>query len=195
MISRLLRTFRRCLHRLAGRPDIPPGVFLGKNVHIARSVTFDYGYARHITIEDGVTLVGGCMICHDASSFRRLGVTWVAPVKVCRGAYVGARSILLPGVTVGEEAVVAAGSVVTRDVPPGVVVAGVPARRVETTAELDEKRRGLLEDIPIFDNKLFKGTNILPERAALLNESVTTHGGYFVTLKDQSIELESSEVH
>ncbi len=107
MRRRLQRGFKRARCWLQGVPDIPPGVSIGRNVYIARGVAFDYRYARHITIEDDVTLVNGTIIlCHDASSFRRLEVTWVAPVRVCKGAYVGARAILLPGVTVGQGSVV-----------------------------------------------------------------------------------------
>ncbi len=50
------------------------------------------------------------------------------PVRIRRGAWVGATCVLLPGVTIGENAVVGAGSVVTRDVPPFTVAAGNPAR-------------------------------------------------------------------
>ena len=56
----------------------------------------------------------------------------LAPVTVCDYAWVGSRAMILPGVTVGEGAVVAAGAVVTRDVAPYSVVAGVPARPVGT---------------------------------------------------------------
>lgn len=49
------------------------------------------------------------------------------PVHLCRGAWLGANSTVLPGVTVGANAVVAAGAVVTKDVPPNAVVGGVPA--------------------------------------------------------------------
>jgi acetyltransferase-like isoleucine patch superfamily enzyme len=58
----------------------------------------------------------------------------VAPVRLLRGCYLGAGAMILPGVTVGEKAVVGAGAVVTRDVPPGVLVAGVPARVVREIA-------------------------------------------------------------
>jgi acetyltransferase-like isoleucine patch superfamily enzyme len=52
----------------------------------------------------------------------------MAPILIKRGAWVGARSIILKGVTVGEGAVVGMGSVVTSDVPPRTIVAGNPAR-------------------------------------------------------------------
>ena len=53
------------------------------------------------------------------------------PVRLCKGCYVGAKATILKGVTVGECAVVAAGSVVTENVPPYTVVAGVPAKVVK----------------------------------------------------------------
>jgi maltose O-acetyltransferase len=55
-----------------------------------------------------------------------------APVRVGRGSFVGAQATILAGVCVGPEAFVAAGSVVTSDVPPRTLVAGVPARPVRT---------------------------------------------------------------
>jgi acetyltransferase-like isoleucine patch superfamily enzyme len=54
----------------------------------------------------------------------------VRPVAIEDRVWIGARAIILKGVTVGHDAVVAAGSVVTRDVPPRTVAAGVPARVV-----------------------------------------------------------------
>ena len=62
------------------------------------------------------------------------------PVTVKRGAVIGANATLLPGITVGEGAVVAAGAVVTRDVEPYTVVAGVPARVIGSVDEYLQKR-------------------------------------------------------
>ena len=50
---------------------------------------------------------------------------------ICTGAKIGGGSVILPGVTIGKKAVVGAGSVVTRDVPPGVTVIGNPARSID----------------------------------------------------------------
>ncbi len=61
---------------------------------------------------------------------QRCGPTFTAPVVIEAGAWIGARSVLLPGVTVGAGAVVAANSVVSKDVAPNTLVAGVPAQVV-----------------------------------------------------------------
>jgi galactoside O-acetyltransferase len=54
----------------------------------------------------------------------------IRPVRICRGAWLGARTIVLKGVTIGEGAVIGAGSVVSRDVPPFTLAVGNPARIV-----------------------------------------------------------------
>ena len=63
------------------------------------------------------------------------------PIVVEKGVWIGACATILPGVTIGEGAVVAAGAVVTKDVPPRTVVAGVPARILRSTDSGDGKVR------------------------------------------------------
>lgn len=53
------------------------------------------------------------------------------PIRLCGNVWIGAGAIVLPGVTVGEDAIVGAGAVVTKDVPPGAVVGGNPARLIK----------------------------------------------------------------
>ncbi|MFN7106042.1 MAG: DapH/DapD/GlmU-related protein [Pyrobaculum sp.] len=87
-------------------------------------------------IEEGVFIGPNAVITNDRyPPSRRL-----APVVIRKGAVVGANSTLVAGIEVGEGAVVAAGAVVTRDVPPGVVVAGVPARVVAAADEYLRKK-------------------------------------------------------
>ena len=93
----------------------------------------------NIGIEIGEdALVGaGCLICDSDMHEVPLGSgrpVAMAPIKIGRRAFIGARCIILKGVTIGEGAVVGAGSVVTRDVPPGVVASGNPAIVVRQAA-------------------------------------------------------------
>src|SRR5438270_5802854 len=112
------------LARLRGEVPLPTCIQIGAGVHIGDASRYDWSHGRHITIGDGAVLAPGVRIlCHDASCRAQIGGTWVAPVTIGAGAFIGTEAVLMPGVTVGEGAVVAAGAVVTRDVPPGAVVA------------------------------------------------------------------------
>lgn len=83
-----------------------------------------------ITIEDGAFIGPHCVLAteyHPEDPARRHSLL-TKPIVIGRNAWLGADVKVLAGVTIGENAIVAAGSVVTRDVPPDVVVAGTPAR-------------------------------------------------------------------
>ena len=69
---------------------------------------------------------------HELDPDRRLDVPAPRPIVIEDNVWLGARVIVLPGVTIGRDSVVGAGSVVTKDVPPRTLVAGVPAREVRT---------------------------------------------------------------
>jgi acetyltransferase-like isoleucine patch superfamily enzyme len=87
-------------------------------------------------IEEDVFVGPNAVITNDRyPPSRRL-----TPVVIRRGAVIGANATLVAGIEVGEGAVVAAGAVVTKDVPPGVVVAGVPAREIGKADEYLRKR-------------------------------------------------------
>lgn len=126
---------RSCIHgglRLALYQGM--GVSIGHHAYVGMDTWLDDQYPELITLEDDVVLsFRVTVVVHDDA--RRMDRVepgqlegTVAPVLFKRGCYLGAGSLVLPGVTVGERAVVAAGAVVTRDVPPGTIVAGVPAR-------------------------------------------------------------------
>jgi len=104
---------------------------IGKNVFINHACSFlDMG---GITIEDDVLIgprVNLVTESHPLTPEDRKALI-AKPVTIKRNAWIGAGATILPGVTVGENAVVAAGSVVSRDVPANTVVAGVPAKIVK----------------------------------------------------------------
>lgn len=116
----------------------------GKNIKIGKNVFINSGCC--FQDQGGIELGDGCLIGHqvviatlnhDLAPEKRAGMT-PAPVKLGKNVWVGAHATILPGVVVGDNAVIAAGAVVTKDVPAGCVVAGVPARvirRIEGSAK------------------------------------------------------------
>jgi acetyltransferase-like isoleucine patch superfamily enzyme len=107
----------------------PAGVQLGRNSIINRDVLLDgrmgLTIGNNVSVSEGVAIF---TLEHDPNSpdFANRG----APVRIGDRVFIGARAIILPSVSVGEGAVIAAGAVVTRDVEPYTVVAGVPAHPI-----------------------------------------------------------------
>lgn len=115
------------------------GIQIGESVAIYECV-FDVTYPFLISIGDNCTLTGAQLMCHDESSILFRNRTTVAPVTVRDRVFVGRGAILLPGVTVGPDAIVGAGAIVTSDVAPGTVVAGNPARVIATVDDVMSRR-------------------------------------------------------
>ena len=136
---------RALFSRLTGQPtDESFGLFppfytdFGKNIHVGKGVFINSGCC--FQDQGGITLGDGCLIGHqvviatlnhDLDPARRGGM-YPAPVRLGKNVWVGAHATILPAVTVGDGAVIAAGAVVTKDVPAGVVAGGVPARVLKT---------------------------------------------------------------
>jgi serine acetyltransferase len=74
-------------------------------------------------------------------------------VKISDNVYIGARVILMPGVTVGQNCIIGAGSIVTKDIPDNSLAVGSPARVIKTTSEYAEK---LLAQMPEYNMQLLK---------------------------------------
>jgi len=102
---------------------IEEGVEIGDNCKIRPFVFIPTG----VIIEDNVFIGPNVTFTND--KYPRVRGRWrLLPIRVKRGASIGANSIIIAGVTIGENALVGAGSIVTKDVPSNVVVAGNPAR-------------------------------------------------------------------
>lgn len=123
--------------RLPFLTDTGTNIQFGQNVFVNGNVLFvDLG---GIVLEDDVLIGPGAMLIsvnHPLNPADRHSVE-VQPVRIEQNAWVGAGAKILPGVTVGANAVVAAGAVVTKSVPANTVVAGVPARVIKTIETKD----------------------------------------------------------
>ena len=120
-------------------------IYLGSNISLVDSVLNAGSSAGSITIEDYAFTGHGVKILargHDYTSYNmdRQNEVTEGPIVIRQGAWIGSGSIVLAGVTIGEHAVVAAGSIVTRDVHGYSVVAGNPARAIITDIRVEGGR-------------------------------------------------------
>ena len=113
-----------------------PDIRVGRNVFINQNCTFyDLGgldIADDVLIGPNVSLITSG---HPLEPSRRRAFTTARPIVIERNVWIAAGATVIGGVTVGENAVVAAGSVVTRDVAPNTLVGGNPARVIRSIAE------------------------------------------------------------
>jgi len=105
------------------------GIEIGKNCYISFGAKLDVGSGK-IIIGDRCTITYGCVILsHDRSKKRiNLKDKGTGTVRLGNDVFIGVNSVILRDVTIGDYSIVGAGSVVTKDVPSNVVVAGNPAR-------------------------------------------------------------------
>ncbi len=114
------------------------GVKIGRDVFIGSDVFIDNTYPERIIIEDYVTIISSTfMIGHSFIPIHLKRVLKNEIDKkggVClkKGCYIGARSIIMPGVTIGECTIIGAGSVVLHDIPPYTIAMGAPAKVINT---------------------------------------------------------------
>ncbi|MDR6564346.1 MULTISPECIES: sugar O-acetyltransferase [unclassified Arcicella] len=112
--------------------DFGENITIGKNVFVNHACTFmDRG---GITLEDNVLIgpkVNLITTNHPINPAERRA-TISKPILIKKGAWIGVGATILPGVTIGENSIVAAGAVVSKDVPDNVIVGGIPAKILKT---------------------------------------------------------------
>lgn len=140
--------------RLFGKPVDPsfrvfPPFYtdFGKNITVGKNVFINA--CCHFQDQGGITLGDNCLIGHNVV-FATLNHGFApeerqsmlpAPIVVGRNVWIGSNSTILQGVTIGDNSIIAAGSVVTKDVPANAIVAGVPARFIRSISPEEEKQQ------------------------------------------------------
>lgn len=109
--------------------DCASQVHLGNNVYINHNITMMS--LGSITIDEGVMIGPGTALLTVNHKPKDIRIIMAQPIHIKRNAWIGGFVRILPGVTIGENAIVGTGSVVTKDVPNNTVVVGVPAKIVK----------------------------------------------------------------
>lgn len=136
------------------------GVRIGERCKFQFDVVIDHSHYWLIDIGNDVTLAPRVhILSHDASTKTHLGYTKIAPVKIGNRVFIGAGSIVLPGVTIGDDVIIGAGSVVTKSIATGTVASGNPAKPLGSTNDFLQKHTEIMK------------------QSVLYGEEFTTRGG------------------
>lgn len=143
---------RSLINRIRGEADISKlqkmGLKIGSNFSYGSNCFFDPSHCFLITIGNDVTFSTRVhVLAHDASTKKLVGYTKIGRVNIGDHVFIGANVTVLPGVSIGDNAVIGAGAIVTTDVEADSVYAGVPARKLCTIAQYQEKLKDISQDL------------------------------------------------
>ena len=129
----VVKSWRTKIHRWRG-------VNIGKGVYIGHEVMFDRVFTDQIFIGDNTSIGDRTTITAHANipsdtPLKKIYPRAVMQTKIGKGVWIMPNVIIAPGVTIGDESVIATGSVVTKDVPSRTMVAGVPAKVIKNLSE------------------------------------------------------------
>ncbi len=149
------------------------GVKIGENCHIHTN-DLDFGHPFLIEIGNNVTISHARILTHDGSTVPAVGHSKCGKVILCDNVFIGTNAIIMPNVRIGENSIVGAGAVVTKDVPANVVVAGNPAKIICTYEEFKAKNEKLMQEVPVF--KVYHANKTDADRQAMID--ALKDGGY-----------------
>lgn len=133
---------------------IKKGLTIGKDFKRMGGVVIDSSHCWHIKIGDNVTMAPRVhILAHDASTKMLLNYTRVSNVKIGNNVFIGAGTIVLPGVTIGNNVVIGAGSVVSKDIPNNSVAVGSPAKVIKSIDEYKNVERENMSEERVFGEK------------------------------------------
>ena len=149
---------KKILNRIRGEQSIEKlvkrGLVVGKDFKCMGEVIIDPSHCWHITIGNNVTLAPRVhILAHDTSTKVFLDYTRVSNVTIGDNVFVGAGTIVLPGVSIGSNVVIGAGSVVSRDIPDKCVAVGNPARVVKSLDEYLNKEKERMKGDNVFGDE------------------------------------------
>ena len=178
----MIRFLKRIFYRLRGEYTteqlISMGMKVGKNFGRLNGVILDPSHCWLIEIGDNVTMAPRVhILCHDASTKHFLNYTKIGRVHIGDNVFIGASTVVLPGVTIGNNVIIGANSTVTHDIPDGMVAAGSPARILCSTQVYLNKECARMEHAPCYGEEYTLRKNIsMEKKQQMLRELEQTIG-------------------
>ncbi len=160
---------------------IKDGLIIGENFHAQDGVIIDPGHCWLIEIGDNVTLAPRVhILAHDASTKFGIGYTKIGCVTIGNDVFVGAGSIILPGVTIPDKTIIGAGSLVTKSLPHGGVFFGTPVKYICAYEEYISKHNDLVKKLPVFEKEYIIGNITSNMKVDMKMKVKQSDGGYVV---------------
>ena len=180
---KIMNVLRETVFRLRGdyttEKLIAMGLKVGRNFKRMHGTILDPSHCWLIEIGDNVTLAPRVhILCHDASTKLFLGYTKIGCVSIGNNVFVGAGTIILPGVSIGNNTIIGANSTVTHDVPDNVVAAGNPAKTICSVEEYLNKERVRMKTSPCFGEEYTLRADVSLEKRMEQKELLKGKIGY-----------------
>lgn len=157
------------------------GLRTGRNFHLEPGAKIDKNHCWNISIGDDVTIAPNAYIlAHDASTKMHLDYTRIGKVNIGDRVFIGAAAIVLPGVSIGSDVIIGAGSVVSRDIPDNVIACGNPARELGKTDEWIEEKRREMATVPCFGEEYTLRQSVNDRMKSEMNEKMVDGIGFIV---------------
>lgn len=176
---------RRCINKLLRRhPDElsllkEQGLTVGTNFRNHSPYAFDALFPWLISVGDNVCFSANVkLLAHDTSTEYVNGHTKIGRIDIGDNVYIGYGVIVLCNVRIGNNCIIGAGSVVTKDVPDGTVYAGNPARFICTVEEYRKKHCHQLEQVPVYTGPCLRWREVPASHKATMCEELENTYGY-----------------
>ena len=174
---------KELLYRIRGEYTtdklIKMGLTVGKSFNRLNGVILDPSHCWLITIGDNVTIAPRVhILAHDASTKMFLDYTKIGCVNIGNNVFIGAESVILPGVTIGNNVIIGANSTVTHSIPDNSVAVGSPARVISSLDDYLKKEKTRMSDSIVYNENYTIGSNISDEMKKQQAEKLTDRIGY-----------------
>lgn len=160
---------------------IKMGLQVGSGFKRMNGVILDPSHCWLIRIGDRVTLAPRVhILCHDASTKNYLGYTKIGTVNIGNDVFIGAGSVILPGVSIGSRVIIGANSTVTHDIPDNSVAVGSPARVIQSLDDYLQKETLRMQTAPVYTEEYTLGGHISPQLCQQQYDELEGKIGYII---------------